>query len=100
MMGKKTQAVIGRMKTFGSQAGRDAELPVTDSFLLEMADDEALRVKGCRGIALYAPERITLLTDKYPVTVSGSGLFLRHYSDTDAVVGGVIDSIELGRGAR
>ena len=92
----KKAAVINRIKRFVSASGRDAELPVTDSFLLEMADDGVLRVRGCRGIAAYAPERIVLTTDRFLLTVQGEGLFLSHYSDTDAAVGGAIAGIAFG----
>ena len=91
--------MIERLKTLGSRAGRDVQLPVTDSFLLEMADDETLMIKGCRGIAGYAPERIALLTDKFLIAVSGTNLYLRRYSDTDAAVGGTITSVSFGRDA-
>ena len=98
-MRNKAFPVLNRLKTLGSRAGRDAQLPVTDSFLLEMADDETLRIKGCRGITGYAPERIALQTDKFLVTVDGTGLYLRCYSDTDAAVGGTIASVSFGRDA-
>ena len=99
-MQNHAQPLIARIKTLGSMAGRDALLPATDSFLLEMADDETLRVNGCRGIAGYAPERIVLLTDQFRITVNGAGLYLKRCSDTDAAVAGTIESLLFGRGDR
>ena len=96
-MRNDVSGMIGRMKTLGSRVGRDAQLPVADSFLLEMADDETLLIKGCRGIAGYAPERIALQTDKFLITVTGAGLYLKRYSDADAAVAGAIDSLQFGR---
>ena len=74
-------------------------LPVTDTFLLEMADDESLTVRGSRGIAAYEPERIAFETDRFLLTVEGTGLFLREYSGTEAVIGGVITTLTFGRGS-
>ena len=65
-----------------------------------MADDETLRVNGCRGIAGYEPERISLLTEKFRITINGSGLYLKRFSDTDAAVAGSIESLSFGRGDR
>ena len=96
-MKKEASAVKHRLAVWRSRAGRDASLPVADTFLLEMADDETLLVKGSRGIADYAPERIAFLTDRFLLTVEGTGLFLREYSGTEAVVGGVIASVTFGR---
>ena len=77
--------------------GRDADLPVTDSFLLEMADDGVLRIRGSRGIERYLPEEIAVSTDRFLLTVRGSGLFLKSYSETDAAVNGRIETLEFGR---
>ena len=93
----KTEAVKNRVRRWISLTGRDADLPVTDSFLLEMADDGVLRLKGCRELLVSAPETITVRTDRFVLTVRGEGLYFRHYSDTDASVGGRIDGIGFGR---
>ena len=91
------KAAADRLRRFVSETGRDAGLPVTDSFLMEMADDGVLRLSGCRGIGEYTREQISLRTDQFLLTVRGSGLFLRSYSKTEAAVGGVISSIGFGR---
>ena len=96
-MHKKAAAVGNRIKQIVSRSGRDAELPVTDFFLLEMADDEVLRLKGCRGIITCTPERISVTTDRFLLTVMGEGLYFMNFSDTDASVGGRIESIGFGR---
>ena len=96
-MKRKANGAAARLRLWGSMAGRAAELPATDSFLLEMADDGNLRIRGCRGIAEYTPERITVETDRGDVCVNGRGLFLRRYSDTDAAVDGAVLSIVFGR---
>ena len=94
---KKTSAVRNRIREWASMAGRDADLPVTDSFLLEMADDGVLRLKGCRAIVVCAPEAVAVTTDRFLLTVKGEGLYFRHYSDSDAAVGGRIDAVCFGR---
>ena len=86
-----------RLRRLASLSGRDADLPVTDSFLLEMADDGALRLKGCRGLLTCTPALIALRTDRFLLTVKGEGLYFLHFSDTDASVGGRIDAVEFGR---
>ncbi len=87
----------GRLRRLVSAAGRDAGLPVTDTFLLEMADDGVLRLSGCRGIAEYTQERISLVSARGMLTVRGSGLFLRSYSETETAVGGEIACVACGR---
>ena len=96
-MKRKASAARNRLAAWRSRAGRDASLPVTDTFLLEMADDETLLVKGSRAIADYAPDRIAFQTDRFLLTVEGTGLFLREYGAAEAVVGGVIGSVNFGR---
>ena len=96
-MQRKASAARNRLAAWRSKAGRDASLPVTDTFLLEMADDETLRIKGSRGIADYSQERIAFATDRFVLTVEGAGLFLREYGETEAAVGGVIESVSFGR---
>lgn len=96
-MNEKTETVKSRIRKWVSRSGRDVELPVTDSFLLEMADDGVLRLKGCRGIVTYSPELIAVSTDRALLKVRGSGLFFQHYSGAEAAVGGVIDDVEFGR---
>ncbi len=93
----KTDAVKNSIRRFVSMAGRDAELPVTDSFLLEMADDGALHLKGCRGITVCTPEVIAVTADRFLLKIRGEGLYLSHYSQTAASVDGRIDAIEFGR---
>lgn len=93
----KTAAVRNSVRRLVSRSGRDADLPVTDSFLLEMADDGVLHLKGCRRIAVCTPETIAVAADRFLLTVGGEGLHLTHYSDTDAAVGGKIDRITFGR---
>ncbi len=94
---KKRNAAADRLRRLVSETGRDAGLPVTDTFLLEMADDGVLRLSGCRGIGEYTRERISLETDRGPLTVRGEGLFLRSYSETEAAVDGEIACLEFGR---
>ena len=94
---RKKQKAADRLRRLVSETGRDAGLPVTDTFLLEMADDGVLRLSGCRGIGEYTREQISLRTDQYLLTVRGGGLFLRSYSETEAAVAGEIDCVEFGR---
>ena len=96
-MQNHTSEVGNRLKRLISIGGREADLPVTDSFLLEMADDGVLRITGCRGIALYTPEEIAVSTDRFLLTVRGENLFLKSYSETDAAVNGKIESLDFGR---
>ena len=96
-MQEKTDALKNRIRRLVSLSGRDAELPVTDSFLLEMADDGVLHLKGCRGIAVCSPELIAVSTDRFLLTVRGEQLYLAHYSDTAASVAGRISQVEFGR---
>ena len=90
-------AVKNRLKRLVSLSGRDAELPVTDSFLLEMADDETLNLRGCRGIADCTAEQIAVRTDRFLLTIRGRGLYFKCYSDTDAMIAGHIDCVVFGR---
>lgn len=96
-MNEKAEAAKNRVRKWVSLSGRDAELPVTDFFLLEMADDGVLRIKGCRGIVDYTPELIAVATDSFLLRVRGSGLYFRQYSGAEASVGGVIGAVEFGR---
>ncbi len=96
---KKHNGFFSRLRRLGSMAARDAGLPVADAFSMEMADDGALRVKGCRGIAVYTGEEIVLLTDRFSLRVTGTGLFLRQYSETEAAVGGAVAAVSFGRDA-
>ena len=96
-MGEKTETVKNRVRRWISLTGRDADLPVTDSFLLEMADDGVLRLKGCRGLLVCTEQTGAVRTDRFLLTVRGEGLYFIHYSGTDASVGGRIDGVEFGR---
>ncbi len=96
-MQNHTSAVGSRLRRLISMGGREADLPVTDSFLLEMADDGVLRITGCRGIRRYTPEEISVSTDRFLLTVRGEGLFLKSYSETDAAVNGKIETLVFGR---
>ena len=96
-MQKHTSVAGDRLRRLISIGGRQADLPVTDSFLLEMADDGVLRITGCRGIELYTPEEITVSTDRFLLTVRGENLFLKSYSETDAAVNGRIETLAFGR---
>ena len=96
-MNNKTEAVKNRVRKWVSMSGRDAELPVTDSFLLEMADDGVLHIRGCRGIVDYTPELIALATDRFLLRVKGGGLYFMQYSGAEAAVGGAIGAVEFGR---
>ncbi len=93
----KTTAVGNRLRRLISLSGRDAGLPVTDSFLMEMADDGVLFLKGCRGIVTSGPERIAVTADRFVLTVEGEGLYFARFSGSDAAVGGRIDAIAFGR---
>lgn len=93
---EKSTAFNNRIRRLISLSGRGADLPVTDSFLLEMADDGVLQLKGCRGILVCTDRTITARTDRSLLTVTGEGLYFKHYSGTDASVGGRIDSIVFG----
>ena len=96
-MGEKSETVKNRVRRWISLTGRDADLPVTDSFLLEMADDGVLRLKGCRGLLVCTEQTVAVRTDRFLLTVRGEGLYFIHYSGTDASVGGRIDGVEFGR---
>ena len=86
-----------RFRTVRSAAGKDAEIPVFDAFLLEMGDDECVCVRGSRGITAYSTESISLRTDKFSVTFEGKNLYIKQYSEDSAVIGGCIAGIRFGR---
>lgn len=96
-MNEKAEAAKNRVRKWVSLSGRDAELPVTDFFLLEMADDGVLCIKGCRGILDYTPELIAVATDRFLLRIRGSGLYFSKYSGAEAAVDGIIDAVEFGR---
>lgn len=91
---KKRRNAINLLK---SRIGRDVLLPVMDSFLLEMADDGVLTVKGCNKVLTCRDDNVALMTDLFTLTVRGKGLLIETFSETLTSVKGVIESITFDR---
>ncbi len=60
---------------------------------LEADGNRELFVEGCKGIIAYEEGRIALNTGKLIITVLGSGIEIKAYSDTQTVISGDIMSI-------
>ncbi len=62
---------------------------------VEIRGRDTVLAEGYCRIELYSPERIILAHRDYSISVSGSGLMLRHLSESAIAVDGRIDSVEF-----
>ena len=67
-------------------------------FLMEVEGDRRVILSGCRGIAAYAEERISLRTSFGLVTIYGQCLEMGCMTADGATVTGQLQRIEFGRG--
>lgn len=97
MMRLKINDIRNNLNLFKSKAGRDVLLPVADSFLMEMADDGALTVKGCHELLTYSENCVDLLTDRFLLSLRGKDLIIETFSENLTSVKGTIESIIFDR---
>ena len=64
-------------------------------FLMEIIENRELTVDGCRGVAEYDENYIKLNAKKGTVTVFGSALEIKSYSEASLMITGKIERIEF-----
>lgn len=96
-MTNKQKEIKNKINGFISKIGRDAYVPVTDSFLLEMCDGGELTIKGCHELLTCCEDNITLMTDGFMLIIKGEKMFLSTFSPGVTSVSGTVLSIEFVR---
>lgn len=96
-MTNRQKEMKNKMSRFVSRLGRDASVPVTDTFLLEMCDGGALTIKGCHELLTCCEDNITLMTDEFMIIIKGEKMYLSTFGTGITSVSGTVISIEFVR---
>lgn len=62
---------------------------------VELLENRQAVVDGCKGVLEYSDSCIRLSSDRLILRFSGSGLLLRTFSSSSAIVEGIISNIEF-----
>ncbi len=83
------------MKKYRFKRVSDADIDLGADFYIELRGQKSLAIYGCRGIAEYTPERITLHLYGRILTVGGVGLLCDSYTNGAVLISGHIVSFDI-----
>ncbi len=83
------------MKKYKLKRISDTDLDIGADFYIELRGQKSLAVYGCRGIAEYTTERITLHLYGRILTVGGIGLLCDSYTNGAVLISGHVRSLEI-----
>ena len=74
---------------------QNSDFLLEEEFHLEFNSNGELSIKGCDDIKEYCEDNVLLLAGEFIVTVKGTGLYLKQFSEKSTVIDGLIESINF-----